>query len=84
MDSVLFLRSKSCTNSPRIGFRTLDIAHSDMPRHSETEVKPFLFFENFPVIDQKEGWEIYISILDSLRELSSLTQTESVPDKPSL
>ena len=84
MDSIVLLRQRLSKNSPRVGLGPFDIARSDMPRHSETEVKPILLFEKLPVIDQKTGWEIYNSILDSLRELSSLTKTDSVPNKPSL
>ena len=56
--------------SPRVGLCTLVTALSDMPRLSQTEVKPILFFNYLPLKDQTKGWEIYLSIHNILAELS--------------
>ena len=75
--SIILLCAESFKNSPRVGFCTLDTACTDMPRHSETEVKPILYFDHMPLKDQAKGWEIYLSIQNTIAELSFRSSQES-------
>ena len=46
-----------------------------MSKHSETEVRPILLFNETVLEDQNKGWETYLSIQNSLVDLSSFNPT---------